>query len=199
MKRSIYTVVLLLAVGGATAQTPPTPAAENNPEMDRIYAQDQKARENFNKMSGAQLKQMSAGDAQRRARVRQLLAARALHTGKDFEHASFVFQHGDTANDILMAHILAMVAMARGEIGAKWIAAATLDRYLQRKDTPQVFGTQYGWKGEGPHKWNQAPYDREFLSDALRSEFCVSSYADQQLNVKALNEGKEPVSPDGCR
>ncbi len=41
------------------------------------------------------------------------------------------FQHGQTPEDFLFAHALAVEALIRGESAEKWIVAATLDRYLQ--------------------------------------------------------------------
>lgn len=192
-----FVAIAAIAAGFVRAQSPRPGAAQNNPEMDRLYEQDQKDRENFNKLTTAQLKQMSVNDSQRRVRARELLATGALHTGVDFTHAAFIFQHGDTADDYLFAHILAMAGMARGDSAAKWIAAATLDRYLQSAKQAQVFGTQYRWEG-GPQSATQSPYNSELLSDALRKEFCVSPYADQQKNVAAMRQGRGPVAHDGC-
>jgi hypothetical protein len=54
----------------------------------------------------------------------------ALHTAQDFEHAAFIFQHGTAADDYLLAHTLATIAVAKGRTSALWIVTATLDRYL---------------------------------------------------------------------
>jgi hypothetical protein len=48
-----------------------------------------------------------ARDAARRKRVREIIKDAALRTGEDFERAACVFQHGETPEDILMAHVLA--------------------------------------------------------------------------------------------
>jgi hypothetical protein len=53
--------------------------------------------------------------------------ARALQTAEDFREAALVFQHGPLPEDLLA---LAMVAVAKGDPSALWIATATLDRYL---------------------------------------------------------------------
>jgi xylose isomerase len=50
----------------------------------------------------------------RRERVRALLDAGQLRSGWDFREASFIFQHGSQPDDFLMAHILAMAALAKG-------------------------------------------------------------------------------------
>ncbi len=174
---------------------------KNPPSIHQLFEQDQKDRENAMAATAEKWKEITAHDVERRRLTRQLLESGALRTGQDFRDASFIFQHGDTPQDYLMAHILAMAAMSKGDASARWIAAATLDRYLQSVKQPQVFGTQYRWENPGPKPRDatQAPYDKDLLSDALRREFCVSSYAGQQQNIKALNLGKDFPSPDGCR
>ena len=92
----------------------------------------------------------------------------------------------------------ALAAMEKGDAAARWIAAATLDRYLQKVQQPQVFGTQYRWDGPSPTAATQQPYDQDFLSDATRQEFCVSTYADQQRNLEAMRQGEDWPSPDHC-
>ena len=49
-----------------------------------------------------------------------------------------------------MAHTLAMVAVARGDADARWIGAATLDRYLQAIGRPQVYRTHSGTASTRP-------------------------------------------------
>jgi hypothetical protein len=148
-------------------------------EMKAIYDEDQKVR------SGAHVDWQALGpsDEARREQTRKLLAAGALHTGKDFEEAAFVFQHGDSAPDFLLAHTLAMVAVTKGDPAAIWIAAATLDRYLEHVGQRQIFGTQFNV--DPNKKWTQEPYDRQMVSDALRLQLGVPSQAVQAEQLKA--------------
>jgi hypothetical protein len=117
-----------------------------------------------------------------------------LKSAQDFHQAAFIFQHGETPQDYLLAHILAVAALAKGDAPVRWWTAATLDRYLQSLGQPQVFGTQY--MGEHP---NQGAYDQELVPDALRKEFCVPSLAGQQQNIQAMQQGKDWPFPEGCR
>jgi hypothetical protein len=95
-----------------------------------------------------------------------------------FYHAAYVFQHGNEAEDCLKAHALAVAAAAGGKREAVWIAAATLDRYLQRIGQPQIYGTQFLHpKGQ---TWTQEPYRRDLLSDALRRASGVPPLAAQE-------------------
>lgn len=127
-------------------------------------------------------------DPERRAKTHKLLAAGALHTGKDYEEAALVFQHGDSSSDFLLAHTLAMVAVSKGDAGAIWIASATLDRYLQKIGQPQLFGTQYS--GDSKGKWTQDPYDRDTVSDALRQQLGVPTQPAQAEQLKAYSNKK---------
>jgi hypothetical protein len=144
------------------------------------------------------------GDA-RRAEISTLLADGKITTGEDFSDAALIFQHGQTPDDFLFAHILAVEALIRGGSADKWIAAATLDRYLQAVNRPQVFGTQYpGDKSPGntpkpqvdPKVMNiqrtQQPYDDKLLPDAVRADFCVPDVSQQEKNLAIFNTGHRP-------
>ena len=100
-----------------------------NAEMTAILEADQSARqssEEFMKHAA----QIGRDDAERRRRTKTLLDEGRLRAGEDFYNAAFVFQHGETPDDFLLAHTFAMVALAKGYHPARWIATATLDRYL---------------------------------------------------------------------
>jgi hypothetical protein len=157
-------------------------------------------------------------DAMRREEARSLLAAGELKTALDFHDASFIFQHGDSLDDYLLAHILAIEAIVKGDASSKWIAAATLDRYLQAIGQKQVFGTQYLSKNylyflqqkgdpnamkspEAKEKeMTQEPYDRALIPDSLRGDFCVPTQAAQATNLRELNAGQPMTSrlPPSC-
>ncbi|MDQ2712261.1 MAG: hypothetical protein M3Y24_08545 [Acidobacteriota bacterium] len=154
---------------------------QSNPDMQRIIDEDQKPRQSAD-MSHADWATINKQDEDRRRQVRELLAHGALHTGEDFGHAAFVFQHGSTPDDYLLAHTLAMIAMARGNPGALWIATATLDRYLNSIKQPQIYGTQFHNSKETP--WTQEPYNRTLISDELRRQLGVPSQAAQQKQLE---------------
>jgi hypothetical protein len=155
-----------------------------NAQMKAIFEEDQRVR----LASKIDWKAVTNTDAERREETRRLLATGALHTGKDFEEAAFVFQHGLKSDDYLLAHTLAMVAVSKGDVAAIWIAAATMDRYLKKIGQKQVFGTQYS--GDAQHQWTQEPYDRELISDSLRQQLGVPSQASQAEQLKAYQKEK---------
>ena len=168
----IAAALILLAVPAVAQQAP---APSSNAEMMRIFAEDQGDRAAPN----IDWRVVAPRDEQRRAATRKLLADGALHTGEDYNAAAFVFQHGGDANDYLLAHTLAVVAVAKGERKAAWIASATLDRYLMQIGQPQILGTQYMFHKQPQATWTQEPYARDLISDALRKELGVPVQAEQ--------------------
>ena len=160
-------------------QVEPTTA---NAEMASIYEDDQKVRQN-GPVTSADWDAIEKADRVRRERVAALLAAGALHTADDYRKAAFVFQHGERSDDYLLAHTVALVAVAKGDSGAAWIAAATLDRYLQSVRQPQIYGTQFLGVGATT---TQKPYNQQLISDALRTELGVPTQASQAAQLKTL-------------
>jgi hypothetical protein len=166
---------------------------QNNTEMAAIFAADQAIRhvapERFT--DRAFVTEMLAADAARRVQTRALLDAGALQTGEDYRAAAFVFQHGSTPEDYLLAHTLAIAATARGADGS-WIAAATLDRYLQMTDKPQIFGTQTRKTRDAPATLE--PYDRALVPDSLRTALAVPPQSEQDARLAAVNAAAEAAA-----
>lgn len=146
-------------------------------------------------------------DTARRDRVTELMARGELKTAQDFHDAAFIFQHSvqtdqyprtAVAGDYLLAHVLASVAVAKGDSKSLWISASSLDRYLQLIGQAQVFGTQYRSQDDQPY--TQEPYNRTLIPDALRLVFCVPSLEQQKSNAADFNAGKYPAHPlpAGC-
>jgi hypothetical protein len=132
-----------------------------------------------------------------------MLAAGEIKSGDDFRDAAYIFQHSDDADNCLLAHILAMEAMARGTESARFIAAATLDRYLQFNEKAQIFGTQYVTDRTVPLTVHTSglplpfgrtlqPYNENFLPDSVRTDFCVPVLAQQKQNVVLFDRGACP-------
>ena len=152
-----------------------------NSEMTAIFDADQADRQH---LEGIDWKVFGAADVVRRARTQAMLDAGLLRSGDDYYHAAFVFQHGSEPGDYLKAHALALIATARGKPSATWIAAATLDRYLQSIGQPQIYGTQFTMKAG---KMSQAqPFHSNLLSDAIRTASGVPALAEQDSEYKRL-------------
>jgi hypothetical protein len=159
--------------------------AASSPEMQQIFEADQAVRKDFVEFSRAG-ETVAAGDVERRSQTRRLLADGKLRTAEDYTRAAFVFQHGATPDDFLFAHTLAMVAAAKGDEEALWIASATLDRYLHSTGKRQVFGTQI--KEKADHTATLEPYNRELVDDAIRRELGVQPIAVQEEQLPNWTE-----------
>jgi hypothetical protein len=166
-----------------------TDSRPSNVRMTAIFEADQNNRQT----KPINWATVGKADAYRRREVQKLLISGQLHTGEDYYHAAFIFQHGDDARDYLLAHSLAMVASAKKQPDASWIASATLDRYLQSIGQPQIFGTQFKHPADGVI--TQQPIDQRLISDAIRSELGVGTLAEQEAQrVKMQNPFQSPKS-----
>jgi hypothetical protein len=162
--------------------------SKSNPVMQRIFDEDQKPRQPAN-ITHADWAAINKQDEDRRAQVRDILSKNELHSGKDFELAALIFQHGLTPEDYLLAHTLAMIAVAHGNAGALWIATATLDRYLKAIKQPQIYGTQFSKSKDGA--WTQELYNRTLISDELRRQLNVPSQAAQEKQLEAYKSADQ--------
>jgi hypothetical protein len=140
------------------------PYVAPNAEMAAIYQADQAPRQSAKDFQ-AHAAQIEKDDAVRREKTRALLEKGELRAKEDFRLAALVFQHGAEPRDYLFAHTLALVALAKGDRSASWIASASLDRYLQSIDRPQIFGTAFTFQGT-----SREPFDRETLDAGRRRQ-----------------------------
>jgi hypothetical protein len=204
MTNRILLTALAFAIAiPSSAQNAPTthPANEAPPpassaEMKQIFLQDQIDRGNdpYGKPGEPQPKalpgaEVRRNDDAREVRVKELLQQGLLRTGIDYFRAALIFQHSGNPDGTLLAHILAEVALSKGEPSGLWLSAATLDRYLTQIKQKQIFGTQFK---SLPRSDETKPYlfvlddiESSVISDQLRGEFCVKPAAKQEEGIPA--------------
>jgi hypothetical protein len=148
----------------------------------------------------------------RRAQVREMLSKGEVQSARDFHDASYLFQHGEVPDDYLLAHLLAMEAVIRGDASSKWMLAASMDRFLESLGRTQVFGTQYAPDPKlrtdpaevAKHPYigmTQGPFKTELVPPLVRKDFCVPDLRQQQENVKAFSKDiypEETLVAPGC-
>lgn len=122
-------------------------------------------------------------DAPRRREVVDLLRQGKVVTPDDLYHAAMVFQHGNCPDHFLLANRMAEKAMQSGHRAARWLYAASWDRYLMNTGKPQKFGTQYRKIGS---EWELYPVDLATM-DEERQQYNVPPLADAQARVEKLN------------
>jgi hypothetical protein len=115
-----------------------------NTELLDIYEADQADRRVV-RYEDIDWSQVGARDKQRQARVSEIVTAGGAKAADDFYHAAMVFQHGDEPEHYQKAHEWAMRAVELNPefTRARWLAAATEDRYLMSMGKPQKYGTQF--------------------------------------------------------
>ena len=96
-----------------------------------------------------------------------------------------ILQHASRPEDYLLAHEFCVVALAKGERSARWLAAATEDRYLMNLKHPQRFGTQYS--STGPKQPMRLYEVAPGVTDALRQELGVPSLAAAKRREAEMN------------
>jgi hypothetical protein len=184
-----------------TVQQPPDAATvptlkDVRPELLRLVIDDQWDRGN-DMFGGRQVKSPAELDWQaiaqrdqlRQSKVRALLSDGQVQTAKEFHYAALILQHSSTTDELALAHVLAVTAVIQGDNGAKWLAAATFDRYRQNQKERQVFGTQF-MRSAGESKWSMEPYDPGAVPDSVRALWCVVSLSEQREALENLQSGK---------
>jgi hypothetical protein len=127
-------------------------------------------------------------DDERRKRVQEIVEKGGAREAADYIHASMVFQHGTTPEDYDRANRWAAKAVELDPDypGARWLAAASKDRYLMWSGKPQLYGTQFKRDGNGPwYLWQVDPS----ITDEERAKWDVSPLARAKARVEALNGG----------
>ncbi len=158
-------------------------SADDNPELGEMFKADQTFRTSGENIDWSK-RQLE--DTERRGRTRELLLQGQIRTRQDFWHAAFIFQHGQTPEDFLMAHTLACAAMVKGHPQASWIAAASLDRYLGSIGRAQIYGTQF--RVEGETRYSQGDFNRELIPDSLRETLGVPKLEQQVEQMRKFQE-----------
>lgn len=180
----VFAVVLLLAAvvcpstSNAESDETTQVVAQDNSEIAELFNQDQADRR---PPEGGVIDwpAVTARDRDREKRVKNLFGAGALKTGRDYYHAAMVFMHSNASESHLLAHELSIVAAIKGEPKAKWLIAASEDRFLMNIGRPQRFGTQYrSLSPDTPMTLHELDGT---VTDQLRLE----------LNVPTLDEARE--------
>jgi len=181
----------------AESVSPVAPAPSDSEELKRIFEEDQADRSPA--MSGQAIDWSVVGprDEAREVRVKELLGQGALHTGADYFHAAMVLQHAPEPDDYLLCHDLCVIAIGKGEARAKWLAAASMDRFLVSIGRLQRFGTQFGGTRAGM-PMRLRPVDPA-VSDRLRQEFNVPPLAEAKKREAKMREQFEAKKKLGGR
>lgn len=153
-----------------------------NKELRDIYRADQDDRRVAWEAIGWTV--VNPRDAARRERVTQLETSGQLRTADDYYHAAMIFQHGSDESSYAGAFRLAThaVELDPSFVKARWLAAASKDRYLMARSEPQLYGTQFK-RIDG--KWILWPVDPR-TTDRQRALWGVESL--ESLKEQAIRK-----------
>lgn len=161
--------------------------------LRQLHNADQSERMQFQgraAWSSENLKALAGQDALRVQQVRKRIKAGTLKSSTDLYGAAIILQHGQNADDFLLAHILASAAAFKGHKKARWLAAASLDRYLQNIGKAQVFGTQYRTETLDREKsiWTMNLLDEDLVADETRDAYDVPPLSKGMERLFELNK-----------
>ncbi len=134
------------------------PPETDNLRLEELYAADQKDREKVYS-SSADIEALKLRDAERRRELVAMIGQGGVNTSNDLYHAAVLFLHGAEPKEFLSAHRLSVMASINGHRPARWLAAATLDRFLMSLGLPQTYGTQFEHSEEDNRYQLRLPID----------------------------------------
>ena len=139
-----FTIILALTIifvsEASFAQE--TESLADSPEMRAMFEADQSDREGG--LDGIDWDIVNRNDAQRREQTLELLRAGRLNTTRDYLHAAYIFQHGNTVDQARLALSLAWISASidQENMEAREMTAGAWDRLMMRYRQPQWYGTQ---------------------------------------------------------
>src|SRR5262245_6991109 len=164
------------------AEPPGKAAAQDNEELARLSHEDQDDR----RAADIDWSVVEPRDRKREARVLELYKTNQLQTGADHYHAAMLLQHGRAPEDYLLAHELCVVAVGKGDERAKWLAAASEDRFLMTIGRAQRFGTQFRSEGtDGPMRLYKT---EPGVTDELRKALGVPALKEAEARAAQMTE-----------
>ncbi|HEY9401270.1 MAG TPA: hypothetical protein VIQ24_01160 [Pyrinomonadaceae bacterium] len=160
-----------------------------NSELQNLFRADQEERKNHPHHGTPEYRLLRERDAARRKRLEAIVESGGLREPEDYYHAAWILNHGESVEEIGQAHTLAKEAVKRGLRGARWLTAATYDRWLMYQGKPQKYGTQIVPDGRRQRVWDVEPA----TSDAERAEWDVPTLA--EMNRRAAEVTRNEPMP----
>ncbi len=136
-------------------------------------------------------------DLARREAVMALLSEGWPEEADDLYAAAWILNHGDLSEEAALGSRLAALAADKGRPGARWLAAAALDRSLMYAEQPQKYGTNIVPDGVGWRLWDVDPA----ITDEERLANDVPPLAEMQARAAAITDPQPDMAgaPDSLR
>jgi hypothetical protein len=160
-----------------------------NDELRSLYNADRQEHANQAKVNTPEYRAMRVRDLQRRERVLEIMAKSGSFSAEDYFHAAWIMNHGDTPGNAEHAHSFALRSSELGYRPARWLAAASLDRWLMYQGKPQKYGTNYIYDGIQDRLWDVDPS----TTDTERANWDVPGLAEQRRKAEQANRHRTPM------
>lgn len=157
-------------------------------ELQKLFRADRDERKNHPEHGTPEYRLLRERDAGRRRRLEAIVESGGLTEPEDYYHAAWILNHGEDVEEIWRAHKLALEAVRLGFDRARWLAAATYDRWLMYQGRPQKYGTQIVPDGRRQRVWDVEPA----TSDAERAEWDVPTLAEMNRRAEEVTRN-EPM------
>lgn len=159
-------------------------------ELLALYEMDRRDHAAALKANTPEYRAMRQRDRERRRRVIEIASAGELVTSDDCYRAAWIMNHGDTPEDAYRAHLLALRASELGCTSARWLAAASYDRWRMYQGKPQKYGTNYVNDGYRERLWDVDPE----TTDEERAAWNVPPLAVQLAKAEEANRQQAPMT-----
>ncbi|HWT03492.1 MAG TPA: hypothetical protein VN256_24795 [Pyrinomonadaceae bacterium] len=159
-------------------------------ELHELFHADQADRANHPDYGTPEYRLLRERDTERRKRLEGIIESGGLKEPEDYYHAAWILNHGESVEEIWQAHILAKKAAEFGFRRARWLAAATYDRWLMYQGKPQKYGTQIVPDGKRQRVWDV----ESATTDDERAEWDVPSLAEMERRAEEVTRN-EPMPP----
>jgi hypothetical protein len=153
------------------------PPETDNLKLEELFQADQKDREKVYDTQEA-VDALYKADKSRRQQISVMMELGEVKTKNDLYHAAVILQHGDTPPDFLTAHRMATLAAIHGHRTARWLLAASLDRYLMSIQQGQVYGTQFEFN----------PTEKQYQLKLPVLEHTLLSFEKEMLGIPSVKD-----------
>jgi hypothetical protein len=160
------------------------------PTLKELYNEDQSERIDHPLVGTPEYTALRLRDHDRREQARSIIAGSDSLDGEELYCAAMIFQHSDELDDIDLARQLALGSVELGYEPARWLAAASLDRWLMYQGLPQKYGTNIVPDGRRQRVWETDPA----TTDEERARWNVPTMAEMIARAEEITR-TEPMPP----
>jgi hypothetical protein len=153
-----------------------------NFELKTLFDMDSREHESVPSVGTPEYSALRERDRVRGIRAAEIVASSRAMSSDDLYHAAWILNHGDEVSEAKQAHDLSSRAADLGHPKARWLAAASYDRWCMYQGRAQKYGTQIVPDGTRYRVWDT----EHGTSDEEREAFGVPVLKEQHRRAEEL-------------